>query len=177
MTSHGFIIMIIVYSCIIYFIRSVSCSWSNRTILLLMFVAEKVLLFIVISLNLQNKHSQTTDRQGTDRNELRWGPQLVSTSSSYICVMWWPIQAHLFPSSLMGWPAFSRFSTEPLIGFYFYKNSHHTVSLVIQIMRVGPFQILNTPPINDGLWNPSAVLSDENNCLNHSSWSYHIRIL
>ena len=31
-------------------ISIVSCSWSNHTILLLMFVAEKVLLFLVISL-------------------------------------------------------------------------------------------------------------------------------
>ena len=50
MTSCGYIIMNIVDSCMIWFHFHLSCSWRNHIILLLMFVAEKVLLFLVISL-------------------------------------------------------------------------------------------------------------------------------
>ena len=44
---------------IIWFIWIVSCSWSNHTILLLMFVAEKVLLHLVISLTDKQPHQIT----------------------------------------------------------------------------------------------------------------------
>ena len=50
MTSYGYIIMIIVDSGAIDFILIVSCSWKNHILLLLMFIAEKVLLLLVISL-------------------------------------------------------------------------------------------------------------------------------
>ena len=58
MTSYGYIIMVIVDSCIFYLISIVSCSWSNHTILLLMFVAEKVLLLLVISLTAKGLYNQ-----------------------------------------------------------------------------------------------------------------------
>ena len=50
MTSYGYIIMIKVGLVWFDFIWIVSCSWSNHTILLLIFVAEKVLLLLVIPL-------------------------------------------------------------------------------------------------------------------------------
>ena len=54
MISYGYIIMIIVDSCVIWLFRLYPCSWSNHIILLLMFVAEKVLLLLVISLTAHN---------------------------------------------------------------------------------------------------------------------------
>ena len=50
MTSYGYINMIIVDSCIIWFQLDCSMQLNNHTVLLLMFVAENVILLNVISL-------------------------------------------------------------------------------------------------------------------------------
>ena len=50
MTSYGYIIMIIVDFCMIWFQFDCIMHFKNHIILLLMLVAEKVLLLLVISL-------------------------------------------------------------------------------------------------------------------------------
>ena len=53
MTSHGYIIMIIVDSCMIWFHFDCIMQLKSHIILLLMFVAENVLLLLVISLTVK----------------------------------------------------------------------------------------------------------------------------
>ena len=50
MTSHGYIIMTIIGPCMIWFHFDCNMQLKNHIILLLMFVAVKVLLLLVISL-------------------------------------------------------------------------------------------------------------------------------
>ena len=56
MTSYGYIIMVIVDSCMIWFHFDCIKHLKKIIILLLMFVAEKVLLLLVISLTDYSKH-------------------------------------------------------------------------------------------------------------------------
>ena len=53
MTSYGYIIMVIVDSCMIWFQFDCIMQLKNHSLLLLMFVAEKMLLLLVISLTVQ----------------------------------------------------------------------------------------------------------------------------
>ena len=55
------------------FVWIVSCSWSNHIILLLMFVAEKVLLLLVISLTAYGQSSVSLSRSKVTLEDMGYG--------------------------------------------------------------------------------------------------------